>query len=314
MAGAALTIAMSLILAAEYAGYTIEDCEPLGFISEIPAGPSLALFAVRQGGYSSVISRMNEEERFEDWRELKSEPLGGEGLEVELPFGSFGFRLGGLFAHRGEFIRIDEGGEPVNSFPETDLKLWLGTSLPLGRGIWLGYRLSFIRVKLPVGRKNDYGRGLSHDVELGMRAPGRSIRIGAYQLSKGLSFKSDELPNELRRIFRLGLSWAIDAKPPLILDLQLRAPWRFGARFTATATWRLAERLSGTIGYTRETRREKGRFWICRGMVVGVTVGIGQAALGVSLSPQWRPAPLSFERVRDEGFEPKLTVGLISGI
>ncbi|RKY03281.1 hypothetical protein DRP77_06485, partial [Candidatus Poribacteria bacterium] len=251
---------------------------------------------------------------FEDWRELKSEPLGGEGVEFELPIGRMGLRLGGLFAHRGEFIRIGEGGKAVNSFPETDLKLWLGASLPLGSGISLGYRLSFIRIKLPVGGENDYGRGFSHDIELGMRAPGRSIHIGAYRLSKGLSFKSDELPDDLRRFFRLGLSWALDTKPPLILDLQLRAPWRFGARFTATATWRLAERVSGTVGYTRETRRERGRFWVCRGMVVGLTAGIGRAALSISLSPQWRPAPLSFERVRGEGFRPKLTVGLIAGI
>ena len=67
-----LLILSGAVQAKEYAGYTIED----GGLADGPLitplrGKVLRLLVYRQDEYKSVISRMNVEDRFEDWKEFR---------------------------------------------------------------------------------------------------------------------------------------------------------------------------------------------------------------------------------------------------
>jgi hypothetical protein len=320
----AFLISSGIAQAGEYAGYTMEDCGLAEGASTMT--PDMRLFSLsiyRQGRYKSVISRMNVEDKFEDWRDFGYESLGSERVDLVLPKSfSQGRRiavhLGGAFAHRGDFIRINEAGEGVNTFPETDLKVWLGFALKFRKHTSVGYRTSFIRVKLPIEDGYDYGRGFSHDLGIFHRIGGESapylmdVYLGVTDLSNGLSFKDPDLPDRLRRTYRLRIVKAFQPLDfPFTVELDLRAPWRFGPRFGLTFFTNWGDRWRFGLGYVRETRKAGDRFWMMKGPALTVIFRAKKLDLSAAFYPQWHPAPFSFERVRVEDFSPRISFGLL---
>ena len=308
-----LLILSGAVQAKEYAGYTIED----GGLADGPLitplrGKAFRLLVYRQDEYKSVISRMNVEDRFEDWKEFRYESLGAERAEFILPRGHFTFHLGGAFAHRGKFVRVNEASEGVNTFPETDIKIWLGFAVQFYEHTAIGYRISFLRIKKPIEDGCDYGRGFAHDLGVYHRMGLTDMSFKVINLSNGLSFKEPDLPDELRRIYELQIVRSLQPLGfPFTLDLNLRAPWRFGPRYELILYADWGERWRFGLGYTRETRRVGERFWMMKGVKAVAHLRTKDVDLIGQIHPQWRPAPFSFERVRVEGFSPKISLELL---
>ena len=314
-----LLVLSGTVQAGEYAGYTVEDSGLVdGPLILLPERKVLRLSAYRQDGYKSVISRMNVEDRFEDWKEFRYESLGAERAEFILPRGHFTFHLGGAFAHRGEFVRVNEASEGVNTFPETDIKIWLGFAVQFYGHTAIGYRISFLRIKKPIEDGCDYGRGFAHDLGVYHRVgkDGSSylmdVCFKVINLSNGLSFKEPDLPDELRRIYELQIVRPLQPLGfPFTLDLNLRVPWRFGPRYELILYADWGERWRFGLGYMRETRRVGERFWMMKGVKAVAHLRTKDVDLIGQIHPQWRPAPFSFERVRVEGFSPKISLELL---
>lgn len=308
-----LLILSGAVQAKEYAGYTIED----GGLADGPLitplrGKVLRLLVYRQDEYKSVISRMNVEDRFEDWKEFRYESLGVERAEFILPRGHLIFHLGGAFAHRGKFVRVNGESEGVNTFPETDLKIWLGFALQPHRHTTIGYRISFLRIKKPIEDGCDYGRGFAHDLGVYHRMGLTDMSFKVINMSNGLSFKESDLPDELRRIYELQIVRPLQPLGfPFTLDLNLRAPWRFGPRYELILYADWGERWRFGLGYMRETRRVGDRFWMMKGVKAVAHLRTKDVDFIGQIYPQWRPAPSSFERVRVEGFSPKISLELL---
>ncbi|HID55187.1 TPA: hypothetical protein EYP37_01565 [Candidatus Poribacteria bacterium] len=314
-----LLILPGAIQAREYAGYTIEDTGLTdGPLIPSPMTKILRISVCRQDGYKSVISRLNLEDKFEDWKEFRYESLGAERIEFILPKGHLNFHLGGAFAHRGKFVRVNEASEGVNTFPETDIKIWLGFAIRFSGHTAIGYRASFLRIKKPLKEGYDYGRGFAHDMGI-YRRIGRTgsphlmdVSFKVINLSNGLSFKEPDLPDDLRRMFELQI-----VKPlhpiglPFTVDLNLRAPWRFGPRYEVLFYTDWGDRWRFGLGYMRETRGVNDRFWMMKGIRIAVYFRTESVDLAGQLYPQWHPAPFSFERVRVERFSPRISFELL---
>ena len=291
-----------------------------------PAGLSLihdrrfALYTARFPRIVAVVSHLNETERYEDYSEYDLYASGVELLNYAVPVGSFGI-IGIDFArgHDGQFSRVDYLGKATNNFPQSDWALGIGYSRNLFSGLAFGADAKWLRSKIQLPEDEEHaGHGYAYNFGLTQKI-GEHLRIGAVvrNLSNGLSFSDDSIPNQIEQEVLVGgvyheryndldLKFSLDANPP----------FKNGVRASFGGEIWYHGRIGCRIGYLRhtehrwhpvqivrtETLQMEERIWKAEGPTFGIGFNLGRFRISGTYTPQAKPTEREGERIRvDQG-------------
>ena len=282
------------------------------------SGSELLINAHKLPRITAIIMRENGDGQWEDYAEYNVEPTDMGLISYALPLGRFGnLGMGFVFHYGGRFIRVNEEGKAVNSFPRDDLAFTLGYSLKLFSGLSVGIDMKTIRSKIPAEDGSSIGRTYATNLGL-LHQIGKRVRVGAVLQNMGrkLSFKSTDIPSYLRRRLLIGAMYVVrdNENSTLSLSVDANPPFEDGPRYNLGAEFLYAKRVSLRIGYLRSTETYyepllgiqddsiayEDRVWIRKGITVGLGVRLGNVDIDIARAPRREPILNDDEKSRLE--------------
>ncbi|MCE2394070.1 hypothetical protein J4G02_05685 [Candidatus Poribacteria bacterium] len=266
----------------------------------------------------AIITKLNDLERYEDHNQYALRASGLEVINYSKPLdaaGGFGFDF--AVGHEGRFSRVNHLGKATNSFPETDFAVGVSYAVKLFRGFAIGADARWLRSKVQDAENNRHiGHGYAYNLGL-IQQLGESLRIGAVirNLSNGLSFTDNSIPDRIRRDVLLGGSYQFHYRNVDIqIGLDLNPPFEDGVRTNFGGTVWYRDFIGGRIGYLRHIEKRFGsvlsletgqvefedRLWKTEGLTLGLGLQISGIYINVAYTPQIRPTGNDGEQVRIE--------------
>ena len=266
----------------------------------------------------AIITRLNDLERYEDHNEYALRASGLEVINYSKPLGAAGgFGFDFAIGHEGRFSRVNHLGKATNSFPETDFAVGVSYAVKLFRGFAIGADARWLRSKVQDAENNRHiGHGYAYNLGL-IQQLGESLRIGAVirNLSNGLSFTDNSIPDRIRRDVLLGGSYQFHYKDVDIqIGLDLNPPFEDGVRTNFGGTVWYRDLIGGRIGYLRHIEKRFGsalsletgqmefedRLWNTEGLTLGLGLQIRGIYINAAYTPQVRPMENDREQIRIE--------------
>ena len=286
----------------------------LGFIN----GNHLLTHTSRFPRTVAVIAKLNEGERYEDHSQHILRASGLEFINYSKPVGTTG-AIGFNFAigHEGRFSRVNHLGKATNSFPETDFAVGVSYAVKLFRGGAIGADAKWLRSKVQDAENERHiGHGYAYNLGL-IQQLGKHLRIGAVikNLSNGLSFTDNSIPDRIRRDILLGGAYQFHYKDVDIqIGLDLNPPFEDGIQTNLGGTVWYRGFIGGRIGYLRHTERRFGsvlsletgqansedRLWKTEGLTLGLGLQVHGIHINAAYTPQLRPVENDGEQIRIE--------------
>ena len=286
----------------------------LGFIN----GNHLVTHTSRFPRTVAVIAKLNESERYEDHSQYMLRVSGLEFINYSKPVGTAG-AIGFNFAigHEGRFSRVNHLGKATNSFPETDFAVGVSYAVKLFRGVAIGADAKWLRSKVQDAESERHiGHGYAYNLGL-IQQLGEHLRIGGVirNLSNGLSFTDNSIPDRIRRDILLGGAYQFHYKDVDIqIGLDLNPPFEDGIRTNFGGTVWYRGFIGGRIGYLRHTEKRFGslfsletgqvdsedRLWKTEGLTLGLGLQVRGIHINAAYTPQLRPVENDGEQIRIE--------------
>ena len=266
----------------------------------------------------AVIAKLNDIERYEDHSQYALRASGIEFLNYSKPLGKTG-GIGFNFAvgHEGRFSRVNHLGKATNSFPETDFAVGVGYAVRLFGGLAVGADARWLRSKVQDAEGNRHiGHGYAYNLGL-IQQVGEHFRIGGVirNLSNGLSFTDNSIPDRIHRNILLGGSYQFHHKDVDIqIGFDLNPPFEDGVRTNLGGTIWYRGFIGGRIGYLRHTEKQFGsilnletdqiefedRLWKAEGLTLGLGLQVRGIHINAAYMPQIRPTENDGEQIRIE--------------
>ena len=266
----------------------------------------------------TVIAKLNELERYEDHGQYALRASGLEFISYSKPLGAAGgFGLDFAVGHEGRFSRVNHLGKATNSFPETDFAVGVSYAAKLFPGLAIGGDGRWLRSKVQDAENNRHiGHGYVYNLGL-IQQLGEHLRIGGVirNLSNGLSFTDNSIPDRIRRDVLLGGSYQFHYKDADIqIGLDLNPPFENGIRTNFGGTVWYRDFIGARIGYLRYTEKQFGsilnleteqvefedRLWKTEGLSLGLGLQVLGIYINVAYTPQIRPMENDGEQIRIE--------------
>jgi hypothetical protein len=268
----------------------------------------------------AVISKPNEAERYEDYGQYDLRASGLEFMNYSVPMGSAGvIGFDFAFEHDGRFSRVNNLGKATNNFPENNFVVGFGYGVNLFGGLAIGVDAKWMRSKVQdLQNKEHIGHGYAYNVGL-IQQLGNHFRIGAVtrNLSNGLSFSDNAIPDRLQRDVLLGGAYQLHHKNVDIqIGLDVNPPFEDGIRTNIGGEIWYRRFVGGRIGYLRHTEKRydslfllereqvesEERLWKTEGLTLGLGLNLGSITLNAAYTPQMKPIANENEQVRiDQG-------------
>ena len=263
----------------------------------------------------ALLSKPNFNADYEDYIKFDQRASGIETLNWAFPMGKFG-TLGAAFsiAHAGSFRRVNHQGKALNNFPENNLAIGVGYGINCLGGTVVGFDARWLRSKITdTSGAEHFGRGYTYNIGL-IQHIGNTLQLGVVMrnLSNGLSFIDNAIPDTIHRDFIVGVNYQRDiSNMTLRLGLDIHPPFHDGARANiGTEIW-YHDRIGGRIGYLRDTENRyasvyllddltfemEERTWKAEGLCLGLGVRLGNFLINVAYTPQFKPVVSSDERI-----------------
>ena len=266
----------------------------------------------------AIITKLNDVERYEDHSQYALRASGLEFINYSMPLGTAG-GLGFDFAigHEGRFSRVNNLGKATNSFPETDFAIGVSYAVKPFRGFAVGADARWLRSKVQDGEGNRHiGHGYAYNLGL-IQQLGKHLRIGGMirNLSNGLSFTDNSIPDRIHRDILLGGSYQFHYKDVDIqIGLDLNPPFEDGVRTNFGGTVWYRDFIGGRIGYLRHAEKRFGsifsleteqagsedRLWKTEGLTLGLGLQVSGIYINAAYTPQIRPTENDGEQIRVE--------------
>ena len=266
----------------------------------------------------AVIAKLNELERYEDHGQYALRASGLEFINYSRPLGAAG-GIGFDFAigHEGRFSRVNHLGKATNGFPETDVAIGVSYAVELFPGFAIGGDGRWLRSKVQDAQNNRHiGHGYAYNLGL-IQQLNEHLRIGGVirNLSNGLSFTDNSIPDRIRRDVLLGGSYQFRYKEADIqIGLDLNPPFENGIRTNFTGSVWYRDFIGGQIGYLRHTEKRFGsilnleteqvefedRLWKTEGLSLGLGLQVRGIYINAAYTPQMRPMENNGEQIRIE--------------
>lgn len=266
----------------------------------------------------AVIAKLNELERYEDHGQHALRASGLEFINYSRSLGAAG-GIGFDFAigHEGRFSRVNHLGKATNGFPETDVAIGVSYAVELFPGFAIGGDGRWLRSKVQDAQNNRHiGHGYAYNLGL-IQQLNEHLRIGGVirNLSNGLSFTDNSIPDRIRRDVLLGGSYQFRYKNADIqVGLDLNPPFENGIRTNFTGSVWYRDFIGGQIGYLRHTEKRFGsilnleteqvefedRLWKTEGLSLGLGLQVRGIYINAAYTPQMRPMENNGEQIRIE--------------
>ena len=266
----------------------------------------------------AIITKLNDLERYEDHNQYALRASGLEFINYSKPLGAAGgFGFDFAVGHEGRFSRVNHLGKATNSFPETNFAIGVSYAVKLFPGFAVGADGRWLRSKVQDAENNRHiGHGYVYNLGL-IQQLGEHLRVGGVirNLSNGLSFTDDSIPDRIRRDVLLGGSYQFHYKNVDIqISLELNPPFEDGVRADFGGTIWYRDFIGGRIGYLRHTEKRFGsilsleteqaefedRLWKTEGLSLGLGLQVRGMYLNAAYTPQIRPAENDREQIRIE--------------
>ena len=281
-------------------------------------GSELLINAHRLPRITAVIMKKNDDGEWADYGEYSVEPTDMALISYALPLKRFG-NLGVSFVYHygGRFIRVDEEGKAVNSFPRDDLAYAIAYSIKLFQSVSVGFDVESIRSKVPTDDGSSIERTRTMNVGL-LHQAGKRVRVGAVLQNIGgkLSFDSPDIPGELRKRLLIGAMYVVKDSENSVLSLSADAnpPFEDGPRYNLGAELLYAQRIALRVGYLRNTETYyqpllnlhdessvyENRVWTRKGVTIGLGLKLGNVEIDLARAPSREPDLKSDEKLRLE--------------
>ena len=266
----------------------------------------------------AIITKLNDLERYEDHNQYALRASGLEFINYSKPLGAAGgFGFDFAIGHEGRFSRVNHLGKATHSFPETNFAIGVSYAVKLFPGFAVGADGRWLRSKVQDAENNRHiGHGYVYNLGL-IQQLGEHLRVGGVirNLSNGLSFTDDSIPDRIRRDVLLGGSYQFHYKNVDIqIGLDLNPPFEDGVRADFGGTIWYRDFIGGRIGYLRHTEKRFGsilsleteqaefedRLWKTEGLSLGLGLQVRGMYLNAAYTPQIRPAENDREQIRIE--------------
>ena len=287
-----------------------------------PAGLSLiegdrfVAHAARFPRTVAVVSKLNEVERYEDYGRYDLRASGFESVNHIVPTdhgGVIGFDL--AFEFEGRFSRVNHRGKATNNFPASNLAIGIGYGRRLFGELSIGADAKWIRSKvLDAEYQGHIGHGYAYNLGVIQQiGPGFRIGIAMRNLSNGLSFSDDSIPDKIRRDVLFGAAYQRHYKDVNVrVGFDLNPPFEDGIRTGFGGEVWYRGRVGGQIGYLRHTENRfdsifnleteqtevENRLWKVEGLTVGLGVNLGIMNINAAYMPQIKPQAKTLEQIR----------------
>ena len=265
----------------------------------------------------AVIARQNDAERYEDYGQYEQQASGIELINYVVPsrIGVIGFDL--AFEHDGKFSRVNHLGKATGSFPQNNLAIGIGYGTALFGGLGFGVDARWMRSKVENAKNQGHiGHGYAYNLGLTQQL-GTHFRIGVVlrNLSNGLSFFDDSIPDRLQRDAILGIAYQHQHRDvEFQVGLDLNPPFKSDIRTNLGGEVWYRGVIGGRIGYLRHTEKRfesirilttesieiEERLWKAEGFTLGLGVNIGWFNINAAYTPQIRPVANANETIRIE--------------
>ena len=287
-----------------------------------PAGLSLiegnrfVAHAARFPRTVAVVSKLNDVERHEDYGRYDLRSSGFQSINYIAPMdngGVIGFDV--TFEYEGRFSRVNHLGKSTNNFPANNLAIGVGYGRRLIGELFIGADAKWIRSKVHESEyRGHIGHGYAYNLGA-MQQLGKELRIGILvrNLSNGLSFSDDSIPDKIRRDALFGAAYQRHYKDVTVrVAFDLNPPFEAGIRTGFGAEVWYRGRIAGRIGYLRHTENRMGsifnleteeteverRLWKIEGLTVGLGMNLGTMNINVAYMPQIKPQANTAEQIR----------------
>lgn len=264
----------------------------------------------------AVIAKLNDVERYEDHSQYTVHASGLEFINYSKPLGTAGgFGFDFAIGHEGRFSRVNNLGKATNSFPETDFAIGISYAIKPFGGFAIGADARWLRSKIQDAESNRHiGHGYAYNLGL-IQQLGEHLRIGGVirNLSNGLSFTDNSIPDRIHRVIILGGSYQFHYKDVDIqIGLDLNPPFKDAVRTNFGGTVWYRDFIGGRIGYLRHTEKRFGsilsleteqvdsedRLWKTEGLTLGLGLQVRGIHINASYAPQIRPTENDGEQIR----------------
>ena len=266
----------------------------------------------------AVFSKLNDMDKYEDYSQYDFLPFGAELLNYVYPFGRFGtLGFGVVFRHEGRFSRVSDEGKAVNTFPENDFAVTLGYGRKLAPGAYIGFDAKVIRSKVQDLKGDDYlGRGYAYNIGYVQRMNTHWKFGGVIRnLSNGLSFSSEEIPDKLRRDIIVGIAYQREyQRHSQKVGLDFNFPFKEGVNANIGGEFWYLKRIGIRLGYIRHIQKRfepilnlntgniaiEERLWLTEGFTYGLGLRLHNLEFNLAYAPQHKPEPQETEKLRLE--------------
>jgi len=279
-------------------------------------GHELLVGSYRSPVVSATIMRENIDEIWEDYGKYEVESTEMAYINYAISTGRIGnIGLSFAFNHGGRFIRVNEEGKAINSFPKDDILLGIGYGIGLGKGLALGFDVKALRSKLTVDEGIEIGRTYAMNAGF-MHQISNKARIGmSFQnIGKDLSFKTSDVPSKLRRDFHLGALYNLvdRKKSKLSVSFDVNPPFEDGLRYSIGSELLYADCFALRIGYMRDSQPyydafvsvsdgasiSEERVWGRQGITFGIGLKLKSVDINLAITPSRSPDLYDGEKLR----------------
>ncbi len=298
-------------------------------INSNPAGLAMVdknkmeLNLIRFSRTVAAFSKLNNAGKYEDHSQYDLPAYGLEVLNYEFPLGKIGtIGFNFVFRHEGQFSRVNNEGKAVNTVPENDFAFTLGYGKRIAPGAYLGVDSKLIRSKVQdVEGGENIGRGYAYNIGF-IQHLNEHWRLGGVvqNLSNGLSFANEIIPDKLRREFIVGVAYQQGSHQHsqdstfINLGLDFHFPSTDGIRANAGGELWYRQRIGFRLGYMRHIQQRfepvinlntdevilEERLWITEGMTYGLGLRLHKWEFNFAYTPQHKPQAKDTEKIRIE--------------
>jgi hypothetical protein len=241
-------------------------------------------------------------------------------INCALPIGKFG-NLGMSFVlnYSGRFIRVNNEGKAINSFPEGDLAFVIGYSHKIFQNASFGFDVKSIKSKLLIDKKVNIGSTYAMNVGF-MHQIGPRVRVGAVlqNIGNDFSFRNPDagVSSELHRKLLFGATYILmDKENSLInLSVDVNPPFENGPKYNLGLEFLYIQHILFRIGYMRNTdeyydqltnledgtSEYESRIWNRQGITVGAGLKFHNMEINFAIAPIREPVLKSGEKLRLE--------------
>jgi len=242
--------------------------------------------------------------------------------------GTLGF--GVVFRHEGRFSRVNDEGKAVNTFPENDFAFTLGYGRKLASSAYIGLDAKVIRSKSQDLQGDDYlGRGYSYNIGYIQRLNTHWKFGGVIRnLSNGLSFSSEDIPDKLRRDIIVGIAYQRENQNySQQFGLDFNFPFKEGVNANIGGELWYRQIIGARLGYIRHIQKRfepilhlntenitiDERLWLTEGFTYGVGLRLYGLEFNFAYTPQDKPETRENEKLRLEDGNAVISFSVNSG-